>query len=84
VTDSKLWRFVKGPKIAIKCGSLIMDEDHKNMHTKSGLIKDIKDSNISIKEAELKIIKFLSKFKGCPLAGNRLAEIRAFLAKDMP
>ncbi|XP_014469112.1 PREDICTED: probable oligoribonuclease isoform X2 [Dinoponera quadriceps] len=64
-----------------------MNEWCMEHHKISGLVDDCRSSTISLKEAELKVLKFLEKYvpKGkCPLAGNTIYMDRLFLYKYMP
>ncbi|XP_034940288.1 oligoribonuclease [Chelonus insularis] len=55
-------------------------------HAETGLIDDVKKSNVNIKEAESKLLDFLKPFteeKANPLAGNTIWMDRIFLRKYM-
>ena len=90
VTDGFLDIIAEGPEIAIWRS----DEDLNNIeswslehHTASGLLARVKSSKITLKEAEVQTIDFLSKWtsKGeSPLCGNSVYTDRRFLRKEMP
>ncbi len=70
------------------------DEILKNMsdwcikyHTKSGLVKAVQDSKISVKEAESKVLDFLKQYTKksiSPLCGNSVWQDKNFIRKYMP
>ncbi|KAM9952205.1 hypothetical protein ACTFIT_002899 [Dictyostelium discoideum] len=90
ITDAELNVIEKGPNLVIHRS----DEVLKNMndwciehHGKSGLTEDVRNSKISLEEAEKIMLEFVRKHtdKGiCPLAGNTVHEDRRFLLKEMP
>jgi len=93
VTDGKdLDKRIRGPELVIKCSDSeleAMDDWCTRTHTESGLVQKVKDSKISLGDAESEILRFLSESCGlkrftCPLAGNSVGQDQAFLRKDMP
>ena len=59
----------------------------RNMHTKNGLLKKVRLSNISTEQAQIKLIEIITKhvpFKKGILAGNSIYLDRRFLHKYMP
>ena len=58
------------------------------MHTRSGLIDEVRKSTIDIAEAESMVLDYLKKLvpqeKMAPLAGNSIATDRGFISRDMP
>ncbi len=57
------------------------------MHTNNGLLKKVRNSNISITQAETKLMNIITNnvpFKGGILAGNSIYTDRRFLNKYMP
>ncbi len=90
VTDFELNVVAEGPSIAIhqKDDYLNnMDEWNTNQHTKSGLLKRVKESKISLQEAEKQTLDFLSKHVnpgGSPMCGNSICQDRRFLYNYMP
>ncbi|RZT12247.1 oligoribonuclease [Mycobacterium sp. BK558] len=58
------------------------------MHTKSGLIEEVRASTIDLATAETVALDYIrdhvKQAKTAPLAGNSIATDRGFLARDMP
>jgi len=57
------------------------------MHTKNGLIGQVRSSQISLREAEIEILEFVSQnvaYKRGHLAGNSIYTDRRFLQKYFP
>ncbi|MEW5810233.1 MAG: oligoribonuclease [Actinomycetota bacterium] len=58
------------------------------MHTKSGLIDEVRTSTIDLATAETMALDYIREHvkqaKTAPLAGNSIATDRGFLARDMP
>ncbi|BBX69249.1 oligoribonuclease [Mycolicibacterium psychrotolerans] len=58
------------------------------MHTKSGLIEEVRASTIDLATAETMALDYIRdhvrQAKTAPLAGNSIATDRGFLARDMP
>ena len=90
VTDKDLNKLAEGPVIAIHQSDDVlgaMDEWNQSHHGSSGLIKRVKESKFSAKQAELETIKFLEEFvpKGAsPMCGNSICQDRRFMAREMP
>jgi len=65
-----------------------MDDFVTNMHTKSGLLDEIKASSISLDEAGRVTLEFLAEHidepRTVPLCGNSIGTDRRFLAKQLP
>ena len=64
-----------------------MDEWCTNQHGKSGLTEAVKNSDLSLKECEdqvLKFVKYWTPPKKCSLAGNSVGQDARFLYKYMP
>lgn len=65
-----------------------MDDFVTKMHNKSGLIQQIRDSSLSLAEAEERVINYVKRFvplsRTAPLAGNSIATDRTFIARYMP
>ena len=91
ITSADLEILAKGEDIVIAASELElaeMGEYVRNMHTKSNLLNDIKNSEITMKEAEERTIEFLDShlpvnYKA-PLCGNSIGIDRRFLAEYMP
>ena len=59
----------------------------KDQHTKSGLLKRVSESNISLKKAEQLTLDFLQLWivkETSPLCGNSIGTDRRFIRKEMP
>jgi oligoribonuclease len=58
------------------------------MHTRSGLIDEVKASVVDVATAEAMVLDYIGEHvkqpKTAPLAGNSIATDRSFLARDMP
>ena len=90
VTKPNLEIVAEGPNLAIHQSDSVldkMDNWNKTQHKKSGLINRVRNSNISLKDAEDMTLEFLQKLsnKGqCPMCGNSICQDRRFLARLMP
>lgn len=90
VTDAQLNIIEEGPVIAIHQSLqrlTEMDKWNTKTHTKSGLVKRVRESDINEKQAEKTTISFISKYVGgnhSPLCGNSICQDRRFLANYMP
>lgn len=90
ITDSELNVLAESPSFAISQPEdelAKMDKWNVNTHTKSGLLDRIKDNGISLRIAELEILKLIKKYvpKGkSPLCGNTIYQDRKFIVKYMP
>jgi oligoribonuclease len=58
------------------------------MHTRSGLVDEVRRSNIDVAAAEDLVLDYIrthvKQAKTAPLAGNSIATDRGFIARDMP
>ncbi len=58
------------------------------MHTRSGLIEEVRAATVDVATAEGMVLDYVrthvKQAKAAPLAGNSIATDRAFLARDMP
>ena len=90
ITDSQLNIIAEGPNLIInQPESLLdqMDEWNKNQHGSSGLIDEVKKSNITMQMAEIETLEFISKYVGhkqSPMCGNTVSHDRRFLIRHMP
>ena len=90
VTDSDLNELAEGPMLAIHQSDAIMngmDEWNTNQHGKSGLTERVKNSTLSVADAEQQTLEFLQKYvaKGVsPMCGNSICQDRRFMARLMP
>ena len=89
VTDSNLNTLAEGPVIAIHHSDAVlatMDEWNTRTHGNSGLTQRVRDSRITMAEAEAETIAFLEKWvpKGkSPICGNSICQDRRFLYTHM-
>ena len=90
VTDANLNVIEEGPSLAIhQSKELIdgMDEWNTNQHNRSGLVKRVMESKITVTEAESQTLEFLSKHVDSgvsPMCGNSICQDRRFLSNYMP
>lgn len=90
ITDSDLNILAEGPYLAIfqPQNSLDkMDEWNTKQHSKSGLIKRVQDSHITLAEAERQTLDFISQYvdkNTSPMCGNSICLDRQFLRIYMP
>jgi oligoribonuclease len=58
------------------------------MHSRSGLIDEVKTSTVDLATAEAMVLDYISEHvkqpKTAPLAGNSIATDRSFIVRDMP
>jgi oligoribonuclease len=89
VTDKDLNKLAEGPVIAIHQSDetlAAMDDWNQSHHGSSGLIKRIKESKVTMAEAEAETIAFLEQYvpKGAsPMCGNSICQDRRFMAREM-
>ena len=90
VTDADLNVLAEGPSLAIHQDNKYlesMDEWNTRQHTKSGLVQRVKESQISLNEAEKQTLDFLMKYVdqgASPMCGNSICQDRRFLYNYMP
>jgi oligoribonuclease len=90
VTDAELTILAEGPMLAIHQADSVldaMDEWNTRQHGQSGLTQRVRDSKISMADAERMTIEFLEKFVGkgkSPMCGNSICQDRRFLYREMP
>lgn len=90
VTDSQLNILAEGPTFAIHqpdAELAKMDEWCTNQHGKSGLTERVRNSTISLRDAELQTIEFLRQYVPAgvsPICGNSIGQDRRFLVRQMP
>ncbi|MHC6227693.1 oligoribonuclease [Pseudomonas sp. X10] len=90
VTDSELNTLAEGPVIAIHHSDEVlsrMDEWNTRTHGASGLTQRVRESRVSMAEAEEATLKFLEQWvpKGkSPICGNSICQDRRFLYRHMP
>ena len=90
VTDAYLNVLAEGPSLAIHQDNKhldSMDEWNTRQHTQSGLVQRVKESEISLNEAEKQTLDFLIKYvnpSASPMCGNSICQDRRFLYNYMP
>lgn len=90
VTDASLKIIEEGPVLAIfQPDSILnsMDEWNTRQHAQSGLTKRVRESQLTVTEAEQQTLSFLRKYLQAgtsPMCGNSICQDRRFLANYMP
>ena len=90
VTDASLAVIAEGPVIAIHRPEDVlarMDSWNLRQHGGSGLLERVRQSSVTVAEAECRTLEFLSSHLASgtsPLCGNSICQDRRFLAREMP
>jgi oligoribonuclease len=90
VTDRHLNELAEGPAFAIgqpKAVMDAMDDWNTRQHGESGLTNRVLGSDVTLRQAELATLEFLSSWVDAgvsPMAGNSICQDRRFLAREMP
>ena len=90
VTDSQLNVIAEGPMLAIHQPDELldaMDEWNTRQHGKSGLTQRVKDSTLTVQDAERMTLEFLAEHVNAgasPMCGNSICQDRRFMARLMP
>lgn len=90
VTSGDLEILAEGPVFAIHQPDRVlqaMDEWNTRQHGQSGLTERVRQSRITLAEAEQETIDFLSQYVEpgrSPMCGNSICQDRRFLARYMP
>jgi oligoribonuclease len=91
VTDSELSVLGDGVDIVIHTDDAklaAMEPVVRDMHARSGLTDAVRESAVTLAEAEQRVMDYVTAFvpdpKTAPLCGNSIATDRGFLARDMP
>lgn len=90
VTDRHLREVAEGPALAIGQPQSVMDgmdEWNTRHHGESGLTARVSQSEITMRQAELQTLDFLSQWVDVgvsPMSGNSICQDRRFLARQMP
>ncbi len=90
VTDANLKVLAEGPMLAIHQSDEIlngMDEWNTNQHGQSGLTERVRQSDVSVEQAEQATIDFLAQWVPAgksPMCGNSICQDRRFMARLMP
>lgn len=89
ITDGHLNIIAYGPSLAIHQDESVlkkMDDWNQKQHTSSGLIERVRQSTLSVKDAEKQTLDFLKQYvapKASPMCGNTVCQDRRFLARHM-
>jgi len=91
VTDAELNVLGEGIDVVIHTDDAALDgmvEVVAQMHSRSGLINEVRASTIDVAAAEELVLDYIrshvKQAKTAPLAGNSIATDRGFIARDMP
>uniref|UniRef100_A0A2M4CJR7 Probable oligoribonuclease n=1 Tax=Anopheles darlingi TaxID=43151 RepID=A0A2M4CJR7_ANODA len=90
ITDSELNITAKGPNLILHEPDSVlesMNEWCKKHHLQTGLVGAVKESRITLEQAEKEILDFIKLYcppKTCPMAGNSIYMDRLFISKYMP
>lgn len=90
VTDSQLNVLAEGPVMAVKQPDALldgMDEWNTRQHGGSGLTQRVRESQISVAEAQAQTLAFLQQWVPAgksPMCGNSICQDRRFLHRGMP
>lgn len=90
VTDAHLQIQAEGPVIAIHRSDYelqAMDEWNTKQHSRSGLVKRVRESDVDDTEGERRTLEFLRQWvpEGkSPMCGSSICQDRRFLARWMP
>ncbi|XP_049324846.1 small fragment nuclease [Astyanax mexicanus] len=90
ITDSNLNILAEGPNLIINQPNELLDgmsDWCKEHHGNSGLTQAVRDSKISLQQAEYEFLSFIRQHTPpgqCPLAGNSVHADKKFLDKYMP
>src|SRR5437773_8489274 len=90
VNDNDLKVIAEGPPFAVSQPAKVlaqMDPWCVKQHGKSGLTQRVKESRVTLKQAEKKTLQFLQRYcrpGSSPLCGNSIGQDRRFLYRYMP
>ena len=91
VTDSELNILDDGVDVVIHADESVLDtmpDVVREMHANSGLTSLVRESTVSVAEAEAQVLDYVRKHipdpRTAPLCGNSIATDRGFIARDMP
>ncbi|MBO0871630.1 MAG: oligoribonuclease [Micromonosporaceae bacterium] len=91
VTDPDLNVLGEGVDVVIHAGDAALSgmfDVVREMHDRSGLTEEVRNSTVTIADAEAMIMSYLLEHvpdpRTTPLCGNSIATDRGFLARDMP
>jgi len=90
VTDKHLNELAEGPVLAIGQAKDLMDnmdDWNTSQHGDSGLTERVLRSDVTMRQAEIATLEFLSRWVDAgasPICGNSICQDRRFLAREMP
>ena len=91
VTDAELNILGDGVDVVIHADDAALNgmvDVVTRMHTRSGLIDEVRASTVDVPTAEAMVLDYIRSHvkqpKSAPLAGNSIATDRGFIARDMP
>lgn len=90
ITDIHLNLLAEGPVLAIHQPDDVldkMDSWNQKQHRESGLFARVRNSTVTVAEAEQQTLEFLKKYvpEGkSPMCGNSICQDRRFLHREMP
>ncbi len=90
VTDDDLREVAAGPTLAIHASAeqlAGMDDWNRKHHAESGLLARVRESDVTLIEAEARTLAFLEQHVArdtSPLCGNSIWQDRRFLGRHMP
>lgn len=90
VTSAELEILAEGPCLVVHQPDAILDEmsdEVRELHTRSGLLEQIRASSLSLAEAERRSLAFVEQHcapQQSPLCGNSIWKDRQFLERHMP
>jgi oligoribonuclease len=91
VTDADLVPFGEGVDVVIHAPDTALDampDVVRDMHARSGLTDEVRQSTVTMAEAEKLVLDYIREHvpdgRSAPLCGNSIATDRGFLARDMP
>ena len=90
ITDSELNIIAKGPDLVINASDDELNKMNayvRDMHTKSGLIDEVRKSSLTIRDAEIDTLEFINEHIKAknkqPVCGNSIGTDRRFLDAQM-
>lgn len=88
ITDEQLNIVAQGPDLILSVPVLAnMSELVRKMHTQSGLLVKVAQSQITLMQAQAQVLEFIKPYgepKTMPLCGNSIWQDKFFLIKYMP
>lgn len=90
VTDADLEVLAEGPSLVIHQPEHFleaMDPWNTEQHGRTGLTRAVRDSDVTVEEAERRTLDFVRAFtapREAPLCGNSIGQDRRFLVRYMP